>query len=957
MTNRKLRLAINPRLIDKNAAGDKRLFVEGFENQSLSIEQLAEHIKLGHAFTAELNGRRKATNFGASDVVAVDIDYGMNIEQALAHPLVAADAGLVHTTVSHTPEAPRLRIVFPLAVTITDAADMKALNRALTRRLGGDPSATDAARIFFGNRGAQTWVFPDRALSADLQRDLIAQGMNPPESDLAGNTTRLAGARSRLQLRADHPITLAAHGRVLPLSKVPAKTPVYCPCHDDQHASGFVVVSERGVKGVFCSACVDTFWSGDGGDLDFNDFDPIVHAACRQYKVQHHDLGRLGELFGMPRSEIKVLLGSNAKIVHGVPAPNELQPGVTLVKSAKGSGKTESLLRLLKPTRSVLLIGNRRSLIDQVCRRLDLRCYLDAPPRQHINIAGMRVGICLDSLLRIVPVKAAPDVLILDEAEQVLAHFLSDTLERREGGGRQRIFQEFAGLVRSAKHVIALDADLGFVTYSTLARMRHEGSSVDRRRSDPTIHVWLNEAKPGAGRVVQIYDSKNHLVGELKQALAEGKRVYVTSNSKKFIELLFAGLAEQMPELRQLMISADTRPGEAQRAFLNDPATEALRYGVILTTPAVSTGVDISFPGGGSEIDVVVGVFESLVLDHFEIDQQIGRVRNPGEVKIWINPRRFGFETNVECVKREMLQQALFKDLLIDYEGPGGTPRYREDDAFIEMAAQIVARKRASKNDLRHHFIDHKRAQGCEIVIVSAEQGLGNAGSELGKLGTRLNDENFQRSLLGAVTLRLSDFHRVKAAIEAGAPVAEAERWSLARTKLELYYRQPASAELIKVDERGKHRKRVGQHARVLHENSRLGDNVDDTPLGADQRFVRARNTADIAIARTLRLTPLLRARGFDADAVVDTRDLGRFAQFVQTNKSALENLLGIEIRRDLASKPMSQLKSVLRLIGLDLTAAGSVKDGDTKIYRYRLDRALLDGVTALLHRRDVTPA
>jgi hypothetical protein len=33
------------------------------------------------------------------------------------------------------------------------------------------------------------------------------------------------------------------------------------------------------------------------------------------------------------------------------------------------------------------------------------------------------------------------DVIVIDEVEQVLAHFLSETIERQEGGGRDRIFQ------------------------------------------------------------------------------------------------------------------------------------------------------------------------------------------------------------------------------------------------------------------------------------------------------------------------------------------------------------------------------------------------------------------------------------------------------------------------------------------------------------------------------------
>jgi hypothetical protein len=187
------------------------------------VAELATTVTDGIALTAQLTGRRKTANYFRSDMVTVDIDHGMTVEQALAHPLVARHAALIYTTASHTPTAHRFRIVFITPRTITDAREMWALARSLALRLGGDPAATDATRISYGNRGAQTWVFEGRELSVELMEELIAQSINPPAPDNPVGGV-LAGVRSALKVDPSQLIRLA-NGMVLPFAQVPGKTP------------------------------------------------------------------------------------------------------------------------------------------------------------------------------------------------------------------------------------------------------------------------------------------------------------------------------------------------------------------------------------------------------------------------------------------------------------------------------------------------------------------------------------------------------------------------------------------------------------------------------------------------------------------------------------------------------------------------------------------------------------
>src|SRR3712207_89053 len=79
--SRPLRLSQNPNLINKNEAGNKRLFAEGWENVTLTAPQLADQTDAGVAYSCELRGRRRKESFQASDVLSVDIDGGRRIEE------------------------------------------------------------------------------------------------------------------------------------------------------------------------------------------------------------------------------------------------------------------------------------------------------------------------------------------------------------------------------------------------------------------------------------------------------------------------------------------------------------------------------------------------------------------------------------------------------------------------------------------------------------------------------------------------------------------------------------------------------------------------------------------------------------------------------------------------------------------------------------------------------------
>jgi len=933
---RRLRLSVHPDIIDKDVY-ENRHYVEGWTNVELTVEELAASIKNGRPYCAHLFGYRDADHFQASDIASVDIDDGFGIAEALENPTVRAHAALLYTTVNHQPSAPRFRIIFVLPRTITDAREMSAIARALRLRVSGDRKTVDAARMFFGNRNAELMLF-DREMSPELLAELIAQGMNAPEPETIKNGGKLdwTPSRSRLLVRPDQEIRVAKGGPVQ-FSELAPGTTIHCPFHNDKHPSAFVLANRHGTNGIYCSACGCTYWprgSSPPADDVFDSFERTVREAAAYYE-NHQDYGPLAPILGFPESPSAGLTGSTIRIVDGQATPATLQPGIVMVHSPKGTGKTARLRSLLRNSKSVLLIGHRRALIRQTCRQLGLHCYLDDDSGPAADRPS-RYGICLDSLARIPP-KARFDVVVLDESEQVLAHFLSSTMDRG-GGSRDRIFVEIRRLVRQATTVIALDADLGWVTFRSLSRM-------DERKDK---HLWLNEAKPGEGKAIQIFDAEPHLIAELKQAVAGGKRCFVISNSKMKMAKLAAAIFDEFPKRRIITITSDTANNDEVKEFIAAPASSAARYDIVFASPSIGTGVDIAFPGKAQVFDLVFGFCEAQITTHLDFDQQLSRVRHPGAVKVWVSPRRFHFETEFDVVKRDALERSLFKNLLIGYTDVG-EPQYQENDIFLEMASLILTEQRASKNDLKSNFIRHKQKQGFRIERIQKDEHFLAEGKNVLAKGKRLNDENYCKAILSAKTLTPGECHEIRDALGAGEWVSEADRLSYERTTLELFYRKPVSEDLIRLDDRRRFRAQVRLFESVLEnpDLARLSFHSFDRT-----RFVATEASKATTILMLLQLTPVMQSDRLDSRAVIQLADLAEFANTLIKHKTVIETHLGIEVRKDVNSKPIQQLGAILRLVGLRLEQVGPKKRKGQKIYHYRLEPNFLARMMAIVRAR-----
>lgn len=450
MKNQKLKLSVNPHFYDKHTS-DSRYYSIGFENTEFTLDEISEAVNLGAAYSYQYrDGNRKSENFIATDYLAVDIDYGMSLEDAKKNPIVKQYCSMIYATPSHTPDDNRFRLFFILPRTIKKISEVKSASRSLARRLGGDLKATDAARMFFGCEGSFPTKF-NKTITDNFLNELIQDGKNNTYSESSAFSDSTA---SRSDFRPEPSMTVRSkEGIDTTVSSIENTLSIYCPFHNDKHPSAFVARTHNESQYIHCSSCQQT-WYIKGStpyEKNFNDFEEPL----RKVKLSNDGQSNLIDFLENPDLSPDDILFSNKEHLN----IKSIETGLTLIKSPKGTGKTTFLAGALSKIMNrfatleesekntdinspecyyskekVLLIGHRRALIGELCQRLSINNYLDDPKDDYgaVHRRKQRYGVCLDSLQKVRDEKY--DLIIIDEVEQVLGHFLSETIgEARQG--------------------------------------------------------------------------------------------------------------------------------------------------------------------------------------------------------------------------------------------------------------------------------------------------------------------------------------------------------------------------------------------------------------------------------------------------------------------------------------------------------------------------------------------
>lgn len=175
------RVALAPALNGKIPPGSPQWakFNASFENLEIESVNLAARIYDGQPLTTwHREHWRTSANFMCGQHLGIDFDTEddrSSLRSLLADPFIARWASMLYTTPSHTPEAPRARVIFLLDTPIYQAANYTAAASAMLWLFGtADRQCKDAVRFFYGGRpGACEMEWLDNVLPLERVKDMI----------------------------------------------------------------------------------------------------------------------------------------------------------------------------------------------------------------------------------------------------------------------------------------------------------------------------------------------------------------------------------------------------------------------------------------------------------------------------------------------------------------------------------------------------------------------------------------------------------------------------------------------------------------------------------------------------------------------------------------------------------------------------------------------------------------
>lgn len=155
------------------------VFNSSFENLELGPFDIATQIYTGHALTTwHKDNWRNAANYLCGQSIGLDMDTEderSTLTSLKADKFVAHYASIVHTTISHKPEAPRARVLFLLDQPIMQPINYTLAAAALLWVFGtADRACRDCCRFFYSAPGCDL-EYLGNVLPMDMVKHLIAQ--------------------------------------------------------------------------------------------------------------------------------------------------------------------------------------------------------------------------------------------------------------------------------------------------------------------------------------------------------------------------------------------------------------------------------------------------------------------------------------------------------------------------------------------------------------------------------------------------------------------------------------------------------------------------------------------------------------------------------------------------------------------------------------------------------------
>lgn len=321
----------------------------------------------------------------------------------------------------------------------------------------------------------------------------------------------------------------------------------------------------------------------------------------------------------------RVLAGKEVNVKYVSELELSKSNKLVFIKSAVGTGKTTALVHSCqdKTNKRILIVAPRIALVDQwlssdLKYQLGFAVYNDSVFSKHAyNLTNVdRFITTVDSLHQLArtgKMNGRYDLVILDEADQLLSHLLIGTTE--VNNNRLKCLQVLRAVLHNAGQVYAFSAHLSNLEVDIISKLANSEDKIS----------YVNQHLPFQKTFISL-DTKDEALIQAQKMLAEGDKVFVTCDSKEQAELIHDHFKLVCPDKKGFVITSNnSKQCSDQLRNLN---TWISHLDYLVVSPSLSTGFDISC----QHFDSVVGVFtNAFSLGFYDLEQALGRVRYPNK--------------------------------------------------------------------------------------------------------------------------------------------------------------------------------------------------------------------------------------------------------------------------------------------------------------------------------------
>jgi hypothetical protein len=456
-----------------------------------------------------------------------------------------------------------------------------------------------------------------------------------------------------------------------------------------------------------------------------------------------------------------------------------LQADFLCVKAPMGSGKTYTMAQVCQEANSLLIVVNTIALGEALARRYCCIPYNHEKIKSGaLSISDIdRLVITSESLWKIRTFNKRFDVVLIDEADQVLSSAVASVTTRRK---RQEILTNLEYFSHQSKQFVLMDADLSSPVVDF-------GQYICGRKP----YTVQNASIPHTGEIFYQFESQDAHFTHICNLLEADETVLIVADSKKKVKSLgayFSGweniegvenleqrlyerLQEEFPDKKGVIIHGDNSGKDEIRDLIKriNELLPVLKLDYLIFNSCVQSGVSIEVVNslGQGYFQNLCCLFTGMTLPHTELGQVSHRWRPTDCEKSFSfaqtpTPR---LETSITQLERDLFAQTptprletsitqLERDLFANYweevqslgiDAKSGIP----DPEVTKFRIQVEARRNWSLNNIQDAFTRHLLIMGYEIVPHPEEEFI--TGTDTFKEALKSRGEVIDKALVATI--------------------------------------------------------------------------------------------------------------------------------------------------------------------------------------------------------------